>query len=129
MAFAVDAVAEGDDKYLGRWIKQCLDSTIGPRPFATHGVTAPGVAGPYNIHQVTVIMATKVGKGVTLGLRALAPLRSDPSAQGGTANVDTKGYTKDDIPSLMGFSDVKNGHNLQHLLWEKHNAYWRHIIA
>jgi hypothetical protein len=32
LAFAVNAVTEGDEKYLGKWIKQRLDTTMGTRP-------------------------------------------------------------------------------------------------
>ncbi len=136
VAFAVDAVTEGGDKYLGRWIEQRLDSTMRPRPFAPQGGKAPGVAGPNNLHQVSVMMATEVGKGVALGLRALEPLCLDTSAQGGTANTETKGYTKEDIASLMGFSGVDSGRNLQ-AIWDifsassrkNIDAYWRHISA
>jgi hypothetical protein len=32
VSFAIDAVTEGDDGYLGWWIDNCLDSTIGAGP-------------------------------------------------------------------------------------------------
>ncbi len=81
-------------------------------------------------------MATEVGKGVALGLRAMDQLQRDPSQLGGRNDADTKGYTNDDIMALMGFAGVYNGHNLPNI-WELFNntkgknidAYCRHLFA
>ncbi len=55
---------------------------------------------------------------------------------GGGYKGDTKGYTKDDIMTLMGFARVYNGHNLPNI-WEHFNAtkgknidaYCHHLFA
>ncbi len=80
-----------------------------------------GGTNPHDAMQVSAMMATKVGKGVALGLWALGQLQRDPSQLGGGYNANTKGYTKDDIAALMGFARVYNGHNLLNI-WELFNA-------
>jgi hypothetical protein len=71
-----------------------------------------GGANPHDAMQVSAMMATKVGKGVALGLQAMGQLQRDPSQLGGGGyKGDTKGYTKDDIAALMGSAGVYNGHN------------------
>ncbi len=75
VALAVNAVMEGDDEYLGRWLEQRLDTTMGPRPMTwTSGMINRGTTGPQDVSQVSALMATEVGKGVALGLQSLAPL-------------------------------------------------------
>ena len=82
----VDAITEGDDDYFEKWIDQRLDVVFGPRPNtdsvrttgpwgSTHPQTAPS--------QVSALMATEVGKGVALGLRAMGHLQRDSSQPGG----------------------------------------------
>jgi hypothetical protein len=71
-----------------------------------------GGTNPHDATQVSAMMATKVGKEVALGLRAMGQLQRDPSQLGGGYDADNKGYTKDDIAALMGFFGVYNGHNL-----------------
>jgi hypothetical protein len=72
--------------------------------------------------QVSAIMATEVGKGVALGLRAAGHLNRDAPQLGGGYEVEAnKGYTKDDIATIMGFAGVYNGHSLPDI-WELFNA-------
>jgi hypothetical protein len=55
---------------------------------------------------------------------------------GGYDNEGGKGYTKDDITTLMGFARVYSGNNLPDI-WELFNstksknidAYWRHLYS
>jgi hypothetical protein len=137
MTLAVDAVTEGDDAYLARWLEQRLDTTMGPRPVtAMHGMGSYGTAGPQDTAHVSALMATEVGKGVALGLRALAPLRQEFGTQKGGSESDGKGYTSDDIAALMGFAGVEKGEDLPDI-WHIFNAtkgknldsYRRHILA
>jgi hypothetical protein len=83
------------------------------------------------------MMATKVGKGVALGLQAMCQLQRDPSQLGGGGyKGDTKRYTKDDIAAFIGFAGVYNGHNLPNT-WELFNStkgkninvYCHHLFA
>ncbi len=103
----MDAVTKGDNDYFEKWIDQRLDAVFGPRPNSG----APGTTGawgsthPQTAHsQVSALMATEVGKSVALGLRAMGHLQQDPSQLGGGYDTETKGYTKDDIAALMGFT-------------------------
>ncbi len=82
----VDAVTEGDDDYFEKWIDQRLDSVFGPRPnTGSVGTTGPwGNTFPQTApSQVSALMATEVGKGVALGLRAMGHLQRDASQPGG----------------------------------------------
>ena len=82
----VDAVTEGDNDYFEKWIDQRLDSVFGPRP-NTGSVRTTGPWGstfPQTApSQVSALMATEVGKGVALGLRAMGHLQRDSSQPGG----------------------------------------------
>jgi hypothetical protein len=67
-------------------------------------------------------MATEVGKGVALGLRAAGHLQRDASQLGGGYETETsKGYTKDNIRAIMGFARVYNDHGLPNI-WKLFNA-------
>ena len=101
----VDVVTEGDDDYFEKWINQRLDAVFRPRPntgsvrtIGPWGSTQPQPAPS----QMSAIMATEVGKGVALGLRAMGHLQRDPSQLGGGIDSETKGYTKDDIWAVLG---------------------------
>ncbi len=129
----------GDNKYLEKWINQRLDSTFGPRPSTglAGNMGVGGVAHPHDPMQVSAMMATEVGKGVVLGLRAVGHLQRDTSQLGGGYEAETnKRYTKDDIAAIMGFTGVYNGHSLPDI-WELFNAtkgeninaYRRHLFA
>jgi len=99
----MDAVTEGDDDYFETWIDQWLDLVFGPRP----NVGSVGTTGPWGNtvpqtapSQVSALMATEVGKGVALGLRAMGHLQRDLSQPGGDNDSEAKGYTKDDIAAV-----------------------------
>jgi hypothetical protein len=66
----VDAVTEGDDKYLAKWTDQQLDTMFGPCPSLGTPRNAGmwGGTNPHDATQVSAMMATKVGKGVALSL-------------------------------------------------------------
>ena len=135
----VDAVTEGDDDYFETWIDQRLDSVFGPRPnIGSAGTTGPrGNTLPQTpTAQVSALMATEVGKGVALGLRAMGHLQRDSSQQGGGYDSEAKGYTKDDIAAVMGFARTYRGSDLPDI-WALFNAtkgknidaYRRHLLA
>jgi hypothetical protein len=121
LSLAVEAVTEGDDNYFGRWINQRLDSTFGPRPgkgSTGHNDRSGMALLAYDQAQVSAIMASEVGKGVALGLRAARHLHRDATNIGGGYDSEGgKGYTKDDIAALMGFAGVYRGNNLPDI-WE-----------
>jgi hypothetical protein len=83
-------------------------------------------------------MATKVGRGVALGLQAIRgfPKETAQISAGRTNGETGKGYSKDDIAALMGFSGVYNRNRLQDI-WDIFNKtkgkniepYRRHIIS
>jgi hypothetical protein len=94
VALAVNTVTEGDEEYLGRWLEQWLDTTMGPRPMtSTSGMINQGMIGPQDVSQVSALMATEVGKGVALGLQSLAPLGQESITRKGGSELDEKGYT------------------------------------
>ncbi len=120
----VDVVTKGVDHYFKKWINQWLDAVFGP----CSNSGAPGTTGalwsthPQTTHsQVSALMATKLGKGVALGLRAMGHLQRDLSQLGGGYDTETKGYTKDNIAALMGFAGTHRGSNLPDI-WELFNA-------
>jgi hypothetical protein len=139
LALSVEAVTERDDEYFSKWIDQRLDSTLGPHPTMRPQGNI-GVEGTFHHHdptQVSAMMATEVGKGVALGLRAMGHLQRDTPQLGGGDKGDTsKGYTKDDIAAIMGFAGVYSGNSLPDI-WELFsatkgkniNAYRRHLFA
>jgi hypothetical protein len=124
LGLLVDAVTEEDNKYFAKWINQWLDSTFGlcssTGPQGNMGVA--GIAHPHDPMQVSTMMATEVGKGVALGLRAVGHLQRDTLQLGGGYEADTgKGYTKDDIVAILGFAGVYSGNSLPDI-WELFNA-------
>jgi hypothetical protein len=140
LSLAVEAVTEGDDEYFVRWIDQRLDSTFGPRPSrGPVGITNrdSSALAAHDHAQLSALMASEVGKGVALGLRAVGHGNREPTHMGGGYDTDVgKGYTKDDIAALMGFAGVYSGSNLPDI-WEVFNstrgknidAYRRHIYS
>jgi hypothetical protein len=141
LSLAVEAVTEGDKEYFVRWIDQRMDSTIGPRPGSGPGGTSNmGTSSGLMVHdqaKLSALMASEVGKGVALGLRAVGHGNRNPTHMGGGYDTDIgKGYTKDDIAALMGFAGVYSSSNLPDI-WEVFNAtkgknvdaYRRHIYA
>ena len=135
----MDAVTKGDDNYFEKWINQRLDAVFGPCPNSgAPGTTgAWGITHPQTAHsQVSSLMATEVGKGVALGLRAMGHLQQDLSQLRGGYDTEAKGYTKDDIAALMGFAGTYQGSDLPDI-WELFNAtkgkiidaYQHHLFA
>jgi hypothetical protein len=111
LAFAVSVVTEGDDKYLGKWIEQKLNATMGTRP--QRGPLAEGGMSKPMPH-MPAQFATELGKGVALGLKTLGPMKTPLVTQGGT--TDTKGkqlYGEEDIAALMGFANIRACNQLQ----------------
>jgi hypothetical protein len=125
LSLAVEAVTEGDDDYFGQWIDQWLDSTFGPH--TGKGSTGHNDRGrmallAHDQAQVSAIMASEVGKGVALGLRVAGHLHRDATNIGGGYNSKGgKGYTKDNIATLMGFAGVYSGNHLPDI-WELFNS-------
>ena len=113
VAFAVEAITEGDDDDFGRWVEQRLDSTLGKKP--AQGETRGATPSLRPAGLVPQDFATEVGKGVALGLHALSPFKHQAGAgMGGVGETDLKkGYGDEDVAALMGFSRVKRGDQLQ----------------
>jgi hypothetical protein len=140
LSLAVETVTEGDDNYFVRWIDQRLNSTFGPR--TGKGSTGHNDRGrvallAHDQAQVLAIMASEVGKGVAMGLQAAGHLHRDATNIGGGYDSEGgKGYTKDNITALMGFTGVYSSNNLPDI-WELFNstkgknidAYRRHIYS
>ncbi len=119
LAFAINAITEGDDEYLGKWIEQQLGATIGTQP-----QRGPLAGGGMNRRksQMLVQFVAELEKGVALGLTALGPLKTPLVTQGGT--TDNKGkqlYGEEDIAALMGFSNIRLGSHLQDI-WAYFNT-------
>jgi hypothetical protein len=119
LAFAVDAVTEGDGEYLGKWIEQWLDATMSTRP--QRGPLAEGEMSrpmPYMPAQ----FVAELGKGVVLGLKALGPMKTPLVTLGGTTYTNNKQlYGEEDIAALMAFSNVRAGNQLQDI-WAYFNT-------
>ncbi len=119
---------EVEDKYLGRWLEQRLDTTMGPHARGSGPPTvaqAVGPAGPMT--QAT--FTADIGKGVALGLKALGgPIAHGTLAQGTTKEVDEKTrYTDDDIAAIMGFSHVHRGDQVQPIWTTLNNAKQKNL--
>ncbi len=104
MAFSIEAITEVEDDYLKKWLKQRLDTTMGPRPQAgaetltsRRSPTGPNMQASF---------AADIGKGVALGLKALSgPMAAVQQQQGTTKEGEEKTrYTEDNIAAIMGFS-------------------------
>jgi hypothetical protein len=118
-------VTEGGDKYLGKWMEQRLNATMGTGP-QKGPLTGGGMNWPMS--QMPAQFAAELGKGVTLGLTALGPLKAPLVNQGGT--TDTKGkklYGEEDVASLMSFSNIRVGSHLQDI-WAYFNTSQRKSI-
>ena len=78
VAFAIEAVTENDDPYLGQWMENRLDSTMGKQP-ASHGTKGElgGVAHAHGPAQ----FAAELGKGVAMGFHTLGPFKSPSLTQ------------------------------------------------
>jgi hypothetical protein len=103
LAFAIEAITEVEDEYLGRWLEQRLDTTMGPRPPGGALTLAHSGGPPRTMSQTN--FAADIGKGVALGLKALGGQIKGGQLQGPTQEGDEKPrYTDDDIAAIMGFS-------------------------
>ena len=135
ISFTIEAITEVEDDYLGKWLEQRLNTTLGPRPQGgapfsnTPRGGAVGAVPPVNF-------ATDIGKGVALGLKALGgPLTS--VQQGATKEGDKKTrYTDDDIAAIMGFSHVIRGDMVQPIwttlnnaLQKNHDTFRRQLLT
>jgi hypothetical protein len=70
MSFSIEAITEVEDEYLGKWLEQRLDTTLGPRPQGgapPSGTQRGGSSGS----MLQVNFAADIRKGVALGLKAL----------------------------------------------------------
>ena len=127
VSFSIEAITEVEDEYLGKWLEQRLDTTLGPRPLGggTTGVTPRGgPSGPMT--QAT--FAADIGKGVALGLKALGGPMVAAQAQGTTKEGEEKTrYSDDDIAAIMGFSHVHRGDQLQPIWTTLNNAKQKNL--
>ena len=72
-SFAIEAITEVEDEYLGKWLEQRLDTTMGPRPQGSESAAVAQKGGPAGpMTQAT--FAADIGKGVAFGLKALGGL-------------------------------------------------------
>ena len=70
VSFSIEAITEVEDEYLGKWLEQRLDTTLGPRPQGgapLSGTQKGGSSGSMPQEN----FAADIGKGVALGLKAL----------------------------------------------------------
>ena len=121
VSFSIEAITEVEDEYLGKWLEQRLDTTMGPRPQGgahLSGAQRGGSSGS----RPQVNFAADIGKGVALGLKALGgPIAT--VQQGATKDGEEKTrYTDDDIAAIMGFSHVTRGDLVQPIWKTLNNA-------
>lgn len=122
VSFSIEAITEVEDEYLGKWLEQRLDTTLGPRPGrgGTPGMTSQ--IGPTG-QTAQATLAADIGKGVALGLRALGGPMMPAQAQSTTKEGDDKTrYSDDDIAAIMGFSHVHRGDQVQPIWTTLNNA-------
>jgi hypothetical protein len=124
LSLAVEAVTEGDNTLLKSGSTSVSTQRLSPaQSRGSRGTRAwGGVALNHDPAHVSAIMATEVGKGVTLGLQAAGHLHRNAAQLGGGYEMEaSKGYTKDNIAAIMGFAGVYNSHNFPDI-WELFNA-------
>lgn len=120
-------IAEGDDKYLSKWIEQQLETTMGARPLIHDSVGAPMAA---SLLTDPAHCAAELGKGVVLGLEAFGPLKSPLVHQWGHSDIIGKQvYGEEDIAALMDFSHVQCGHQLQDIWTYVNSSQGKRIDA
>jgi hypothetical protein len=115
-----------EDDYLGKWLEQRLDTTMGPRPQAgaEHSTARESPTGPNNQGS----FAADIGKGVALGLKALGGPMATGQQHGATKEGDDKTrYTEDDIAAIMGFSHVQRGDQVQPIWATLNNAKQKNL--
>ena len=121
VSFSIEAITEVEDEYLGKWLEQRLDTTLGPRPQGgapLSGTQKGGSSGSMPQEN----FAADIGKGVALGLKALGgPIAT--VHQGATKEGEEKNrYTDDNIAAIMGFSHVTRGDMVQPIWTTLNNA-------
>jgi hypothetical protein len=127
VSFSIEAITEVEDEYLGKWLEQRLDTTMGPRP---HG-GVPGVAqiaGGQTRAMSQATLAADIGKGVALGLKALGGQITSGGQQATTKEGDEKTrYTDENIAAIMGFSHVLRGDEVQPIWITLNNTKQKNI--
>jgi hypothetical protein len=127
MAFSIEAITEVEDDYLGRWLEQRLDTTMGPCKQEAVPAVATQREGPTGLMSQATF-AADIGKGVALGLRALGGPLTTGHVQGPTKEGDEKTrYTDDDIAAIMGFSHVQRGDQVQPIWTTFNNAKQKNL--
>jgi hypothetical protein len=127
MSFSIEAITEVEDEYLGKWLEQRLDMTMGPRP--QEGVAAFATQRDCPAGQLShTTLATDIGKGVGFGLKALGGSIATGNLQSPTTEGDAKTrYTDDDIAVIMGFSHVHRGDQVQPIWATLNNAKQKNL--
>ena len=127
MSFSIEAITEVEDDYLGRWLEQRLDTTMGPRPQGAVQAGATHREGPMGpISQAT--FAADIGKGVALGLKALwAPIATGHLQSPTKEGKEKTRHTDDDIMAIMVFLHVHQGDQVQPIWITMNNAKQKNI--
>jgi len=74
VSFSVEAITEVEDDYLGKWLEQSLDTTMGPRPQGGAPLTGAQRGGVIRIHAAGKFRRGHRERGRT---RAKSPWRAD----------------------------------------------------
>ena len=129
MSFSIEAITEVEDDYLGQWLERRLDTTMGPRPQGGGTTGASGTRrGPVQAPLTHATLAADIGKGVALGLKALGGTIATGQGTSTTTEGDAKTrYTEDDIASIMGFSHVHRGDQVQPIWATLNNAKQKNL--
>ena len=126
-SFSIEAITEVEDEYLGKWLEQRLDTTMGPRPQGGMAVSATQ-RGPTPAPLTHATLAADIGKGVALGLKALGGSIATGQGTSTAAEGDAKTrYIEDDIASIMGFSHVHRGDQVQPIWATLNNAKQKNL--
>jgi hypothetical protein len=127
MSFSIKAITEVEDDYLGRWLEQRLNTTMGPCPQGAVQAVATHREGPMGpISQAT--FAADIGKGVALGLKALwAPIATGHLQSPTKEGEEKTRHTDDDIVAIMVFLHVHRGDQVQPIWITMNNAKQKNI--
>jgi hypothetical protein len=127
LSFAIKAITEVEDEYLGRWLEQRLDTTMGPHPPGGASMMALS-KGPEKSMLFQANLAADIGNGVALGLKALGGQLKGGQLQGPTQEVDEKTrFTDDDNAAVMVFSHVLRGDQVQPIWITLNNSKQKNI--
>ena len=66
VSFSIEAITEVEDEYLGRWLEQRLDTTMGPRPQGGAPLSREQRGGCWDLGRGEILPQT-LGKGSHLG--------------------------------------------------------------